>query len=133
MEKWKTGQLGHLDWVEMGLVATYPKSPSQSCGKRIDRDFQRMAWSTMLWVVDLRGGHLEREVMAIWWVVTGNNVRWTAVEQLTRRLDVEERQIWSAELDDVDEKNASVAWRTPYRGDGTLVRTGRAGSGNGSR
>ena len=40
---WKTGQLGHLDWVETGLVATYPKSPSQSCGKRIDRDPKRMA------------------------------------------------------------------------------------------
>ena len=64
-------------------------------------------WSTMWWVVDWRNGHLEREVMAIWWVVTGNNVRWSGVEQLTRRLDVEGRPIWSAELDDVDEMDAS--------------------------
>ena len=63
---WKTGQLGHLGWVGMGLVATYPKSPSQNGGKRIDRDPTRIAWSTMLWVVDWRSGHLEREVMAIW-------------------------------------------------------------------
>ena len=26
-----------------------------------------------------------------------------------------------------------VSWRTPYRGDGTLVQMGRAGSGSGSR
>ena len=42
---WKAGQLGHLDWFETGLVATYPKSHSQSCGKRIDRVPKRMAWS----------------------------------------------------------------------------------------
>ena len=77
----------------------YPKSPSQSCGRRIDRDPTMMAWSTTLWEVDLMSAPLERRLMAIWWVVTGNNVRWTGVEQLTRRLAVEERQIWSAELD----------------------------------
>ena len=104
---WKAGQLGHRDWFETGLVATYPKSPSQSCGKRIDRVPKRMAWSTMLWVVDWTSGHVEKEVMGILWVVTGNNVKWIVVEQLKRKLDVEERQIWSAELDDVDERNAS--------------------------
>ena len=60
-----------------------------------------------MWVVDWTSGHVEKEVMAIWWVVTGNNVKWIVVEQLKRKLDVEERQIWSAELDDVDERNAS--------------------------
>ena len=103
---WKAGQLGHLDWVETGLVATYPKSPSQSGGKGIDRVPKRMAWSTMLWVVDWMSGHVEKEVMAILWVVTGNNVKWIVIERL-KKLDVEERQIWSAELDDVDERNAS--------------------------
>ena len=34
-------------------------------------------------------------------------MKWTGGEQLTRRLDVEERQIWSAELDDVGERDAS--------------------------
>ena len=91
----------------MGLVATYPKNPSQSGGRRIDRESTKMAWSTMLWVVGWRNGQLEREVKAIWRVVTGNNVRWSGAEQLTRRLDVEGRPIWSAELDDVDEIDAS--------------------------
>ena len=36
-----------------------------------------------------------------------NSVRWIAVEQLKRKLDVEERQMGSAELDDVDERSAS--------------------------
>ena len=62
----------------------------------------------MLWVVGWRNGQLERKVMAIWWVVTGNNVRWSGVEQLTRRLDVEGRPIWSAELDNVDEISSCV-------------------------
>ena len=61
----------------------------------------------MLWAVDWTSGHVEKEVMGILWVVTGNNVKWIVVEQLKRKLDVEERQIWSAELDDVDERNAS--------------------------
>ena len=34
-------------------------------------------------------------------------MRWIAVEQLKRKLDVEERQMGSAELDDVDERSAS--------------------------
>ena len=61
----------------------------------------------MLWEVDLMSAPLERRLMAILWVVIGSNVKWTGVEQLTRRLDVEERQIWNAELDDVDERDAS--------------------------
>ena len=85
----------------------YPTNPSQSGGRKIGRDSTKMAWSTMLWVVGWRNGQLEREVKAIWRVVTGNNVRWSGAEQLTRRLDVEGRPIWSAELDDVDEMDAS--------------------------
>ena len=38
---------------------------------------------------------------------TGNNVKWSAIELWKMRLDVEERQMKNAELDDVDEKNAS--------------------------
>ena len=54
--------------------------------------------------------------MAIWWVVTGNSVKWNVIEQLKRRLDVEERQIWSAELDDVDERNASCVVEDSVQG-----------------
>ena len=59
---------------------------------------------------------MEREVMAIWWVVTGNSVKWNVIEQLKRRLDVEERQIWSAELHDVDERNASCVVEDSVQG-----------------
>ena len=43
-------------------------------------------------------------------------MRWNGVEQLTRRLGVEERQIWSAELDDVDERNASCVVEDSVQG-----------------
>ena len=59
----KTGELGHPGWVEMGLVAMYPKSPSQSCGRRIDRDPTMVAWNTMWWEVDLMSALLERRLM----------------------------------------------------------------------
>ena len=58
-------------------------------------------------MVDWTSGRVEMVVKAILWVVTGNNVKWIVAEQLKRKLDVEGRQIWSAELDDVDERSAS--------------------------
>ena len=103
--RWKPDRLDHLDWFGTGLVATYPKSPSQNGG--IDRVPKRMAWSTMWWVVDWTCGQVEMVVKAILWVVAGNTVKWIVAEQLKRKLDVEGRQIWSAELDDVDERSAS--------------------------
>ena len=57
-------------------------------------------------MVDWTSGRVEMVVKAILWVVTGNNVKWIVAEQLKRKLDVEGRQIWSAELDDVDERSA---------------------------
>ena len=39
---------------------------------------------------------------------TGNDVEWSAAEQWKMRLDVDERQVKNAELDDVDEKSASL-------------------------
>ena len=48
-------------------------------------------------------------VVMVWrgilWVETGNNVKWSAVEQWKKKL--KERQMGNAELDDVDEKSAS--------------------------
>ena len=109
--KWKPDRLGHLDWFGKGLVAMYPKSPSLNCGKRSGLVPRKMAWSTKLWVVDWTNGKVEMEVMVwkvILWVVTGSNVKWIAVvEQWKRKLDVEARQMGSAELDDVDERSAS--------------------------
>ena len=61
----------------------------------------------MWWVVDWTCGQVEMVVKAILWVVAGNTVKWIVAEQLKRKLDVEGRQIWSAELDDVDERSAS--------------------------
>ena len=48
--------------------------------------------------------------------MTGNNVGWNGDEQWTRRLDVEERRIWNAELDDVDERHASCVVEDSVRG-----------------
>ena len=51
-------------------------------------------------------------------------MKWSVIEQWKRKLDVEARQMESAELDDVDERSASCDWRTPDGRNGTFVRTG---------
>ena len=63
--KWKPGRLGHLDWFGKGLgfVAMYPKSPSLNCGRRNGLVPRKMAWNTMLWVVDWTNGTVEVDVM----------------------------------------------------------------------
>ena len=62
---WKPGRLGHLDWFGKGLgfVAMYPKSPSLNCGRRNGLVPRKMAWNTMLWVVDWTNGTVEVDVM----------------------------------------------------------------------
>ena len=63
----------------------------------------------------------------IWWVSTGNNVRWIAVGQWKRKLDVEERQMRSAELDDVDERIASYEVEGSGREKWDVCPVGRSG------
>ena len=108
----KPGRLGHLDLVGKGLVAMYPKSPSRNCGKRSDHCPGKMAWNTKLWVVEWTDKRVEMEVL-VWRTMssdeTGNDVKWSAAEQWKMRLDVDERQMKNAELDDVDEKSASCS------------------------
>ena len=61
-------------------------------------------------MVEWTGKRVEMEVV-VWRAMsldeTGNDVEWSAAEQWKMRLDVDERQMKNAELDDVDEKSAS--------------------------